>query len=616
MAEGGMVEGILGGEGEARERDAVLSADAAAIAVAMDEAGKHPEIAGDASAFLQSQRRLVDLQVKHYDAEHRSALQSAKLRQTSDWVKFGLLALTTTAVAAIVLGLGAMVWSASRDSGLIIEAFSVPPDLAQRGLNGRVVATRLQDKLAKLDAQTETSRPQRSYANDWSGDIKIAIPETGVSIGELSRLLHEQLGHATRIDGEIFRMPDGLTASARAGGVAAEASGNDRDLDALLDTLALNLYAQTQPYRYGIWLSLHGRVAESKPVLMGLTHAADPDERFWGWFGLGRTTDDPLTARNYNLRALALKPNMANALSNLAAAELTLGHDEAGLSASRRTLTSTASGRSGLSPAWTSFYTDKDGAIVDTELEDYATARQKAQRLTANTVFATGRHEGAVDTVWATVQLHEAVDADDLAELRAVPAGQEQFMAREIAQLRAEWSAQRGDWAAVAREGVGMAPLDLANDLLSTRYRVAEAYAHLGRDAEADALLRAIPADYYDAWLARGRVAAVRRDWAGAARDFAEAVRQGPSLPRGYQDWGDMLAAKGDLAGAVLRYAEANQRGPNWAEPLKAWGDVLARQGKREEAAAKYDAALVHAPNWAELKAARAGLNAAVDKRG
>ena len=608
MAEGGMVEGILGGEGEAREREAALSADAAAIAIAMDEAGKHPEIAADASAFLQSQRRLVDLQAKHFDAERRSAQRASNLRQLSDWVKFGLLALATTAVTAIVIGFGAMVWSASHDSGLVIEAFSVPPDLVQRGLDGRAVATLLQDKLAKLETQTETSRPARSYANDWSGDIKIAIPEAGISIGELSRLLHEQLGHASHINGTVYRAGDDLTISARIDGAAAQASGSDRDLDTLLDTLALNLYGRTQPYRYAIWLSLHGRAAESKAVLLRLTRAEDPDERFWGWFGLGRTTDDAALARDYNLRALALKPNMTNALSNLAAAESSLGHDEASLLTFRRVLAATTSGHSELSPGWTANNKENAEQALAGELGDNIALRSSSRRLAQSIVFAPGRYQGEANSVLATILLHEPITTDELAAIRAAPPGQERLAVATLSSLRAEWSALRGDWPAVAREGVGIGPFDPTNDLTNTRYRVAEAYAHMGRDAEANALLRAIPADYYDAWLARGRVAAVRRDWTGAARNFAEGVRQGPSLPRGYKDWGDMLAAKGDLAGAALKYAEANRRGPHWAEPLKAWGDVLVRQGKRSEAAAKYEAALVNAPEWAELKAARAGM--------
>ncbi|MEJ0043094.1 MAG: hypothetical protein WDM81_13190 [Rhizomicrobium sp.] len=39
-------------------------------------------------------------------------------------------------VVAIGTALAAAVWNAAHDNGLVIEAFSVPPDLANRGLTG------------------------------------------------------------------------------------------------------------------------------------------------------------------------------------------------------------------------------------------------------------------------------------------------------------------------------------------------------------------------------------------------------------------------------------------------------------------------------------------------
>lgn len=178
--------------------------------------------------------------------------------------------------------------------------------------------------------------------------------------------------------------------------------------------------------------------------------------------------------------------------------------------------------------------------------------------------------------------------------------------------LEAQLSCERGDWQAVivdAERARGVL------DGLSETYRelipisvyplLAEAYARVGRNADADALLAAIPTDVYDGYLAKGRVAILRRDYASAETALAEAVREGPSIPRAYFEWGDLLAEKGDLAAALVKYAEADRLGPHWADPLKAWGDVLAKQGRIKEALAKYDQALKYAPNWKQLQVAR-----------
>jgi tetratricopeptide (TPR) repeat protein len=133
----------------------------------------------------------------------------------------------------------------------------------------------------------------------------------------------------------------------------------------------------------------------------------------------------------------------------------------------------------------------------------------------------------------------------------------------------------------------------------------ADLSAHAGRNAEADEIIASLPADNYDGWRARGRVAMLRQNYASAEQAFAEAVRQAPSFALAYNDWGDLLYAKGDLPGAIAKYSDANQRGPHWADPLKAWGDALAKQGHAKEALAKYDEALKYAPNWAALKEAR-----------
>jgi tetratricopeptide (TPR) repeat protein len=82
-------------------------------------------------------------------------------------------------------------------------------------------------------------------------------------------------------------------------------------------------------------------------------------------------------------------------------------------------------------------------------------------------------------------------------------------------------------------------------------------------------------------------------------------VRQGPSLPGAYYDWGASLLVRGDADGAMQKFEAAHQRGPHFADPLKAWGDALEHQGKSKAALAKYDEALKYAPNWTQLKEAR-----------
>jgi hypothetical protein len=70
----------------------------------------------------------------------------------------------------------------------VIEAFEVPPDLAQRGLTGQVIAKQVLDQISEMEARTSlvSARPANSYSNSWGTDLKIEVPETGISFGELN----------------------------------------------------------------------------------------------------------------------------------------------------------------------------------------------------------------------------------------------------------------------------------------------------------------------------------------------------------------------------------------------------------------------------------------------
>ena len=125
-------------------------ADPAAMALALNVAAQNERVAVEAEAFLKEQTRLVRLQAQELSHE-------LGLRHWSLWVRHasGLLKLAMELSAGLLLlvavgGLSMMVWSAAHAEGLIIESFSVPPDLAGRGLTGAIVATHILDKLTVM----------------------------------------------------------------------------------------------------------------------------------------------------------------------------------------------------------------------------------------------------------------------------------------------------------------------------------------------------------------------------------------------------------------------------------------------------------------------------------
>jgi hypothetical protein len=243
------------------------------------------------SVVAEKQSRLLDLQIRDLEREDRLRHWSLVIHHTSDLMKVTLEIALAFVALSVAIFLAAAVWDAAHDKGLVIEAFQVPNDFADRGLSGQVVASQLLDK----QSATDTSAPARSYEQGWGNDIKIQIPQTGMSIGEFKRELRAWLGNETHISGEVFRDGDKIFVTARVGTASGSTfRGGAGDLDALIEKAAEDIYRQTQPYRYAQYI-LKG-VAQSddkvweraRQVWSGMARGGDPNERAWGLVGLAQ----------------------------------------------------------------------------------------------------------------------------------------------------------------------------------------------------------------------------------------------------------------------------------------------------------------------------------------
>jgi hypothetical protein len=190
-----------------------FSGGGAALGAAMLARSDNPRV----DQLLERQIALSDLQIENLKKQDEYETSHLRWRRFNDQMSGALQLMLVAIGLLIVAGIGAAIWNAAHDNGLVIEVFSVPPDLAAKGLSGEVIAGKVLARLSQFQAETVSARTSESYANNWGDDIKVQIPNTGVSIGEFNRALHEWLGRETRISGEIYRTPDGLAIAARAG---------------------------------------------------------------------------------------------------------------------------------------------------------------------------------------------------------------------------------------------------------------------------------------------------------------------------------------------------------------------------------------------------------------
>ena len=614
-------EVVLGEEKEGAEAEPVVAgSDAVALAVAMDAARYDPELARKAGNYLDEHHLLVTLQAKHFDEERRLAIAAAKRKRYADRIRNGLATFVAGVAGIVVIAAGVMVWNARNDHGLVVEAFSVPPDFEARGITGRVVAAEVLDRINTLPSQTRISRPEGSYRNNWGDDIKVEIPNTGISIGELARILHDKLGHATRIEGNVTRTATGLSVAARIhDSRAIKVVGPEPNLDDLINKVAEQAYASTQPYRYGNLLFNDRRYSEALTIFRGLAVQGPPEERPWGWVGVGNVS---LETSGFQegfaalRQALKLDLDQAIACSNLAFTGRGVGLAEEALTAAHHCYSisprAMALKFTAAAIAWDRLFLQYN---IASDLGDHQSAARFIERMVSSTEFRSGAEKA-----------YGGLEREELALDHDTSGPQSQFSDIEItkglqpasdyfvAMPNVLMAFERADYGLVVSLSENLIKALKQPDVVRVNQEqiqrrvypiLAQALARLGRDAEADVLLKDIPDDDYDGWLARGRIAMLRRDFAAGDSAFAAAVRQAPSIPSAYCDWGDLLAAKGDAGGAIAEYTAANQRGRHFADALKGWGDVLARQNDKSGAIAKYDEALKYAPNWAALKEAR-----------
>jgi len=493
---------------------------------------------------------------------------------------------------------------------LLIQPFSVPPDLASRGLTGQVVATKVLDDLVKMDAQTSSQRAPASYANSWAAnDIKVEIPETGMSLAELDGFLRERLGHDTRLSGEVVRVPGGLSITARTPVESTQSiSGADADIDGLIQQLAESIFRITQSYRYGIFLSRYGRNPESEALFRGLALNGPLSERPWSYVGWQnaisvRTHEAP---RPLQVRSVTLAPDLVLGWENLSHFDDNHSRPEIAIEDEKKVLSLlSGKGANMVRADAVLFVQESMQGAIDRQTGDF----QNAQRLISHVLeFQAGRLGGTApssgDVAINQSGMHD-VTAARLTMDGPVQGGTSPFMVtRQIWQARLIVAEEVEDWPGVVTLASRLPPGDslaLPSIQATMLPHLALAEAKLGRFSAAQIHIGATPADCYDCLIARAQVAELQGQAARADFWFARAATEAPSIPFAYVRWGQALLRRGKTDDAIAQFRTANQKGPRFADPLEGWGEALMAKNQSHLALAEFAEAEKHAPNWGRL---------------
>ncbi len=581
--------------------------NAAAVALALDGASARPELSSAIAAFLKEQRRLMEEQREQL----RDQVKRMRLGIVDQRFSIALKALTGLVGLAVAAFFAVMVWNAYGSGGLVIEPFSVPPDLAARGLTSEVVAAKLLDQLSEMQAQTRSQRAPQSFQNYWGQDIKVTIPDTGISLGELERYLNLKLGHATRVSGEVVRTSAGIAITARAGTSGSDTvSGNENALDPLMHNLAEKVYRLTQPYLYGAWLQAHGRVKDALPVFMALATDGPPQERAWGYLGWSNCLQEigGERARFAMLqRGIEADDKLFIIRQNIALSEDEMSRPEAAIADGRKALALLdLPGNGGVRDSVVPVTSARVQSVIAADLADYRAAAEAALNSTSLGIFT---YSVAALTSRAYAGLHDLKRARAAATMDLAGGGAINLAVKGLDDLAARMftASQAGDWTSIvsidAKASALISRQPKLHDLWLTRIVpfAAAAHARLGDFKTANKLIAQTP-DQCDICLrTRAQIAELQGQHARADWWFARAVSQNRSIPFAYTDWGQALAARGDLDRAIAKFETAHAKGPHFADPLEMWGEALIARNRSDLAVAKFEEASRYAPNWQRL---------------
>ncbi len=557
-----------------------------------------------AQALLKKHTELLQAQIRSERLDHGAKRMAMAARFL---IAFAALVITSGFIWMIV--------SARADHSLVIEAFATPPDLAARGMTGEVLAGNLADRLGEMDRAATSFRSPETMSTNWGDDVKIEIPSTGISIGELDRFLRRKLGHETVIGGSVFRTAQGLRMTVRTGTLGTvEQTGPDAQIEGMIRKAAEGVFNQTQPYRYSKYLEFTGRLPEAMAVAKSDAESNDPKERAWAWAQISNLLDrvgKDVEAAAAGKRAIAEDPSNALAYLNTGSAFHHLAQNAFAAPYEKRAalLGSTSSG--GLSDV--GINTSRSNlALGPVFAGDFQGALRHLNEQ-SGPVYEGIRETDQGARVLNLIAMH------DISSARAAGATPPDtyFIAHftegnEVTAPQHAEASQMENWplalqlddamlATIATNPEGKAVADIVRTqfILPTQ---AMDLAYAGRIKEAQAVASALPLDCDNCAEARMVIAAFARDYPATFHWLGESRRWGGDTTFQPTTLGRILEEEGHHAVALGLANEAIRVGPKYPDALKLKGDALRKLNRVDEAIDSYRKAADGAPRWGRLQ--------------
>lgn len=581
----------------------------------------------------------------------------AWFERVSATVQTGIKLIASILVILLFLLALLLLFEGVGNPSLVVEEFHTSKQFADQGLGGRVVASKLLDRMNQFQRATNSAQRERTYiSNEWDEDIKLSIPQTGTSVGEVRRLLRRWLGRETRISGELLSSPTGTELTVRViGTTTVVARDPGQNLDSLLEKAALDIFKETQPYRHATYLRAQARntfkqsrperMAEALDAAKRLATVGDSRYRPWGMLAWGNMVQAmegaPAEAIERLEAAASQLPEQPVPRANIADQYLILSDPERAL-ANYRTAVSLLQRGDHVSKRFEESLAASYPASVDALLGNYRAAAagyEKAAGTAPATASRSPTDSGAasIDKACdAYLSLHDISGARRLRRLHDRRGGDE-----NLAKFGRQLKDYAGKTKAKAKTNANDAPLasymrtrgDPAGDivilfttraLVTARYEqlqeatAAEDWVKVRREIDpaveeskaAKALLKDVPAMvariHATIWPAYIAIYAAigENEKARKLSLLASAEPQGANSYDLKTAMAKLASAGKDWQSADSHFSEAVSQAPSIPRAYFDWGESYARRGDTRRAVELYEKAYRLAPRWADpLKA-------------
>lgn len=544
----------------------------------------------------------LKLQSQTLRAQHRQ-LGAQRLHDRIRTVYQSALSLVALLVLAVITY---AIYSAANDQSVVVNQFQVPPAFAAQGNSGTVIANDFLDQLQSLQAASRSSQAAKVLQDAWSNNIQLQVPDVHVSLGDISRTLHQWLGHEIQINGDLVQQGNNITLTVRGTGFAAKTfTGTPDTLPTLINNAADYVYGQAEPYLFAVYMEENGQDAQAIQLLQANFPTASPKEQPWllnAWGNaLADLNQNAAAAEKYH-QAIRINPKFFMAYGNLQDSQISLGEEQAAYQTGMALEHTARRGRWFAAQVQPIQY-----SAVDYQRMDLPAARRE---ILADEAAHGGQGSQLGQDAPFDAEMLARMPADRQATftLQTSPgAGSDHYVIAEtdyvqgIIALDQENYAQAASALQTAETIVTQYSNVWSNFLTNPVCYLGLAEEYAGHPDKADAAI-AQGGHFVDCYRFKGDISDHRGNWAEAQQDYQAAVNLAPSLPMAYESWGEALAHHGDYKDAILKFEQANQRGPHWCDPLEHWGEALAAEGNYRAAIQKYAEAAQYTPGWGALE--------------